>query len=59
MIDQYLQEANTNQDVWLRQDGTKHNVVDGETKPVSQVLSAHTPEHDEILEYRAAGSTRL
>ena len=35
----YLQDAITNQDVWLRKVGTKHNVADGLTKAMSrQVL---------------------
>ena len=32
----YLQDAFTNQEVWLRTVGTKHNVVEGLTKAVNQ-----------------------
>ena len=32
----YLQDAITNQEVWLRKVGTKSNVADGLTKSVSQ-----------------------
>ena len=32
----YLQDASTNQEVWLRKVGTKNNVADGLTKSVSQ-----------------------
>ena len=33
----HLQDAITNQEVWLRKVGTKHNVADGLTKKVDQV----------------------
>ena len=32
----YLQDAITNQEVWLRKVGTKNNVADGLTKTVNQ-----------------------
>ena len=36
VIYRYLQDAITNQEVWLRKVGTKHNVADGLTKSVVQ-----------------------
>ena len=37
-----LQDAITNQEVWLRKVGTKHNVTDGLTKTVNQQVLRNT-----------------
>ena len=38
----YLQDAITNQEVWWREVGTKHNVADGLTKTVNQQVLRNT-----------------
>ena len=43
----YLQDAITNQEVWLRNVGTKHNVADDLTKTVNQHVLRNMFDHTE------------
>ena len=49
----YLQDAITNQEVWLRNVGTKHNVADDLTKTVNQHVLRNMFDH---TENRAVGN---